>query len=115
MMTVFVACFGRIVSPLLGSSGSRYAVLPQQAMREAAGVAAGDEIEVQIELDTAPREVVVPGDLAAALNECASAGECFDRLSYSNQRRHVLAIEAAKTAETRQRRIAKAVQALAAG
>ncbi len=83
--------------------------------REAAGVAAGDEVDVDIELDTAPREVVLPADFAAALDGDLDARRFFDSLSYSNKRRHVLAIEDAKTAETRQRRIAKAVTALREG
>ncbi len=83
--------------------------------RAAAGVAAGDEIEVDIELDTAPREVTVPADFAAALDHDADARHFFDGLSYSHKLRHVLAIEQAKTAETRQRRIDKAVSDLHKG
>ncbi len=77
--------------------------------RAGAGVAAGDEVEVEIELDTEPRTVSVPPDLAAALERDPEAKRFFDGLSYSNQLRHVLAIDGAKTDETRQRRIAKAV------
>lgn len=73
--------------------------------RQRAGVAAGDEVEVELELDTEPREVAVPADLATALDGDAAAHRAFDDLSYSAQRRHVLAVEGAKTAETRQRRI----------
>jgi hypothetical protein len=83
--------------------------------RAAAGVEAGDEIEVDVELDTAPREVTVPADFAAALDHDADARRFFDGLSYSHKLRHVLAIEQAKTAETRQRRIAKAVSDLHEG
>ncbi|MEA2828403.1 MAG: hypothetical protein QOG43_2842 [Actinomycetota bacterium] len=83
--------------------------------RKAAGVAAGDELDVDIELDTEPRQVVVPEDFAAALDADADARQFFDKLSYSHQRRHVLAIDDAKTAETRRRRIAKAVEMLRAG
>ncbi len=77
--------------------------------RLGAGVAAGDEIEVDLELDTAPREVSVPPDLAEALDRDAAARQFFNGLSYSQKLRHVLAVEGAKTAETRQRRIEKAV------
>ncbi|MGH2604583.1 MAG: YdeI/OmpD-associated family protein, partial [Dehalococcoidia bacterium] len=66
-------------------------------------------------LDTAPREVTVPPDFTAALDQDADARRFFDGLSYSNKRRFVLAIEDAKTAETRQRRIATAVSTLRAG
>ncbi|HYN98570.1 MAG TPA: YdeI/OmpD-associated family protein [Actinomycetota bacterium] len=77
--------------------------------REGAGVKAGDEIEVDLELDTAPRELDIPADLTQALEREPEAKAYFDTLSYSNKRRHVLAIEGAKAAETRQRRIDKSV------
>jgi len=83
--------------------------------REATGVHAGDEVEIDIELDTQPRAVTVPPDFADALDRDADAGRFFDGLSYSNKRRFVLSIEAAKTAETRQRRIANTVSALREG
>jgi hypothetical protein len=81
------------------------------ANREATGIAAGDIVEVNLELDDRPREVVVPPDLAAALDSDARAA--FDRLSYSAQRAHVTSVEDAKTALTRERRIAKVVAAVA--
>ncbi len=84
-------------------------------VREKAGVAAGDELEVSLELDTAPREVVVPEDLAAALETDPQARSFFQGLSYSNRRRIVLQIEGAKTEETRRRRVAKALENLRAG
>jgi len=83
--------------------------------RAAAGVAAGDEVEVMIELDTAPREVVVPHDFAAALDADPEARRTFDGLSYSNKRFHVEPITGAKTPETRQRRIEKSVAILHEG
>jgi hypothetical protein len=83
--------------------------------RAAAGVAAGDEIEVSLELDTAPREVEVPADLASALDADPPARAFFDGLSYSNRRRIVLAVEGAKAPETRVRRIASWVERLRAG
>lgn len=91
-------------------------MLPVSAeVREAAGVAAGDEVEVDVELDTAPREVTVPQDFSEALDQDAGARRFFDGLSYSNKRRIVLSIEDAKTPETRQKRIAKAVTSLHEG
>jgi len=81
-------------------------------VRDGAGVAAGDEVEVGLELDTAPRVVEVPEDLAAALAAAPAAKAAFDGLSYSRQRAHVLAVEGAKAAETRQRRVAKVVAEL---
>jgi hypothetical protein len=83
--------------------------------RAAAGVAGGDEVDVELELDTAPREVTVPADLAAALDADAEARRTFDALSYSNRQWHVLSVEGAKTDETRQRRIARSVSALHEG
>lgn len=80
--------------------------------RAAAGVSAGDEIDVLLELDTDKREVEVPTDFAAALAADAVAATAFAKLSYSHQRQHVLAIDDAKTAETRQRRIAKSLAML---
>lgn len=77
--------------------------------RAGAGVAAGDSIDVTVELDTAPRVIEVPEDLAEALAAAPGAKTFFESLSYSNQRRHVESIQGAKTAETRQRRIDKAV------
>jgi hypothetical protein len=83
--------------------------------REGAGVSAGDEVEVDLQLDTEPREVSVPPDFTEALNREPDARRFFDGLSYSQKLRHVLSIEEAKTAETRQRRIEKAVSMLREG
>jgi hypothetical protein len=83
--------------------------------RARAGVAAGDEVDVEIELDTAPREVAVPPDFARALERDQAAKRTFDGLSYSNKLWHVMSIEGAKTPETRQRRIAKSISLLREG
>ena len=90
----------------------RYMLPVSAEVRDHAGVAAGDEVEVNLELDTAPREAEVPSDFAAALDQDAAAKQAFDKLSYSKKRQHTLAIEGAKTAETRQRRIDKAIATL---
>jgi Bacteriocin-protection, YdeI or OmpD-Associated/Domain of unknown function (DUF1905) len=89
--------------------GDEYLIGVAGEHREAAGIKAGDTIDVDLELDTVPREVDVPADLAAALDAKAGAREAFDAMSYSNRRRIVLAIEDAKSPETRQRRIEKSV------
>ncbi|MBX0301721.1 YdeI/OmpD-associated family protein [Cryobacterium sp. 1639] len=73
--------------------------------RTKAGVAGGDDVEVTIELDDRPRSVDEPEALAAALGADPAARTAFDGLSFSKQRRHVLAIEGAKTEATRQRRL----------
>lgn len=83
--------------------------------RAKAGVAAGDEVEVEVTLDTAPREVEVPDDLAAALDAEPDARRTFDALSYSNRRWHVDSINGAKADETRRRRIEKSIAALREG
>lgn len=83
--------------------------------RKNAGVAAGDTLDVEVELDTEPREVTVPQDFAEALARDEEAKRCFEGLSYSNKRRFVLPIEDAKTPETRQRRIEKTVSTLHEG
>jgi len=95
--------------------GGEYMVGVSAEHRAAAGVAGGDELDVEIELDTAPREVTVPDDFAAALDAEPTARATFDGLSYSNRSWHVLQVTGAKTDETRQRRIGKSVEALKAG
>jgi hypothetical protein len=95
--------------------GGVYMVGVSADNRAGAGVKGGDEVDVDIELDTAPREVSVPPDFATAMDAEPGARRTFEGLSYSNKSWHVLQIEGAKTDETRQRRIAKSVGALKAG
>ena len=95
--------------------GGRYMVGVSAEHRAGAGVAGGDEVDVDIELDTAPREVSVPADFAAALDAEPAARRTFDGLSYSNRSWHVLQVEGAKTGETRQRRITRSVDILKQG
>ena len=92
--------------------GGAFMVSLSAEHRAQSGVAGGDEAAVELELDTAPREVTVPPELAEALDRDPAAKQRFDGLSYSRQRAHVLSVEGAKTAETRARRIAKAISAL---
>ncbi|MEU5882807.1 YdeI/OmpD-associated family protein [Spirillospora sp. NPDC047279] len=82
------------------------------AHRKGAGIEPGDEVEVEVTLDTEPRVVVEPPDFAAALDADPAARAAYDKLAYSHKRQHVRAIEDAKTEATRQRRIAKAVQTI---
>jgi len=95
--------------------GGRFMVGVNADNRAGAGVVGGDEVDVDIELDTAPREVAVPADLAAALDAEPEARLTFDKLSNSNKGWHTSQIEGAKTDETRQRRIAKSVATLREG
>jgi hypothetical protein len=90
----------------------RYLLGLSNANRNAAGVATGDEVEVEVELDAEPRVVAEPADFACALDADPVARTAYDRLSYSRKREHVLAIESAKKAETRTQRIEKAVAML---
>jgi hypothetical protein len=89
--------------------GGEYMIGVAAEHRAPAGVKAGDVIEVDLELDTEPRVLEIPADLTEALEREPQAKTYFESLSYSNKRRHVLAIEGAKAAETRQRRIEKSV------
>ena len=91
-------------------------MLPVSAeVRERAGVAAGDSVDVHLELDTEPREVPVPPDLMAAFASAEQAKRFFDTLTPSQKQWYVLPIEQAKAAETRERRVAKAIAMLREG
>ncbi|MGX1808259.1 YdeI/OmpD-associated family protein [Nocardia sp. NPDC055321] len=90
----------------------RHLIGLSKANRAAAGIEIGDEVEVEVELDTEPREVVEPADFAQALDADPEARAAYDALSHSRKREHVLAIEGAKKPETRQRRIEKAIASL---
>lgn len=96
----------------VGVMGGRYLIPVSADHRAAAGVAAGDEVDVEVTLDTQSREVSVPADFADALSGSASARKAFDKLSNSHKQRWVLSVTDAKTPQTRQRRIAKAIEAL---
>jgi len=87
----------------------RYLIGLSNTNRKAAGVATGDEVQVNVELDVEPRIVVEPTDFAQALDADRAARAAYDRLSYSHKREHVRAIESAKKPETRSRRIDAAV------
>jgi hypothetical protein len=95
--------------------GGTYMISVSSEHRTASGLKGGDVVDVDLELDTAPREVSVPADLDAALDAEPAARATFDRLSYSNKSWHALQVEGARTDETRQRRIAKSIAALRDG
>jgi hypothetical protein len=99
----------------IATMGGRFLLPLSAENRTAAGVAAGDQVEVDVELDDAPRVVEVPADLAVALDTDPEARRRFDALSYSHQRRHVLAVEGAKAEATRDRRVAGVLAALLDG
>jgi hypothetical protein len=112
---VRVTINGHTYRSSVASMGGEYMLPISAENRMSAGVAAGDEVDVDIELDTEPREVTVPPDFTDALDRDADARRFFDGLSYSQKQRYVLSIEQAKTAETRKLRIAKAVSMLREG
>lgn len=97
----------------IASMGGRFLLPVSAEVRAGAGVAAGDVVDVDVALDTSTREVAVPADLAAALKKAPAAKKAFEALSNSNKKRHVLSVEGAKTAETRERRVAKVLAELA--
>ena len=92
--------------------GGVYMVGVAAEHRAAAGIEAGEEIDVDLVLDTEPRTVEVPADFAAALDAVPAARARFDRMPYSHQKEHVRAIMEAKKPETRERRISRAIEAL---
>jgi hypothetical protein len=83
-----------------------------QERRQAAGVKGGDKIEVTLELDTEPRTVEIPDDLAAELAKHPGTAAAFDALAYSARKEFVRQVESAKAQETRLRRIAGIVAKL---
>lgn len=85
------------------------------ANRAASGIAEGDIVDVDLKLDNKPRVVPEPPDLAQALNDAPAARAAFDRLPYGLKRKHVAAIEEAKSSEVRLRRIAKLVTTIRSG
>lgn len=95
--------------------GGVYMVGVSAAVREQTGVAGGDEIEVTLELDTEVREVTLHPELEAALNKEIAAKKIFDSYSFSKKQLHALSVADAKTDETRQRRIEKAIAQIKEG
>jgi hypothetical protein len=93
--------------------GGRFLVPLSAENRTAAGVAAGDEVDVELARDDAPREVTLPDDLAAALDDPSRAA--YDALSYTHRKEWVRWIEDAKKPETRAARVDKTVAGLRAG
>ncbi len=93
----------------VGVMGGKHMISISAAIRKETGLKGGDPVHVTLTLADTPREVNVPGDFAAALSADPDAGAFFAALSNSLQRYHVDNITEAKTAETRQRRIEKAV------
>jgi hypothetical protein len=90
-------------------------VVVNRDVKAATGVDAGDRVRIEMELDTEPRTVSVPSDLAEALARDAAADASFSKLSFTHRREYVEWVEEAKRPETRQRRIAAAVERVREG
>jgi len=86
-----------------------------RAVREQAGVEAGDTVEVQLALDAAVREVQIPPALAEALAADPTAGAAFERLAYSHRKEFARSVAEAKRDETRQKRVIRALEILREG
>ena len=112
---VTVTVGGHSYRTTVARMGGRFLVPLSAENRTAAGVAAGDQVDVGIEPDTAPREVEVPADLTEALAKDDAARATFDGLSYTHRKEWVRWVEEAKKADTRAARLAKTVEALHAG
>ena len=110
---VTVTVSGHTYRTTVGVMSGRTLIPVSAEHRTAAGIAAGDVVDVELERDDAPRELEVPDDLARALDAEPGARAAFDALSFSGKRRYVDPVAQAKTTETRERRIAKAVTDLA--
>jgi hypothetical protein len=95
--------------------GGEFLLGLNRAVRQEAGVEAGDAVEVKLKLDTAPREVKLPDALARALAEDSEARAAFDRLAYTHRKEYARWIDDAKRGETRQRRVAQALEMLREG
>jgi hypothetical protein len=102
-------------SSVFKMGGDCHFMVVNRGLREAAGVKGGETVPVTMERDDAPRSIEPPADFARALKGNKDARATWDKLSYTHQREHVQSIEEAKKPETRQRRIEKSIQLLAAG
>ena len=109
---VIVSINGFTYRSTVAAYGDVYMLPLSQERRAAAGVAPNDVVEVTLELDTEPRTVEVPDDLAAALAAKRGARAAFDALAYSTRKEHVRQVVEAKAQETRERRIARIVAQL---
>ncbi|MEU0565833.1 YdeI/OmpD-associated family protein [Nonomuraea sp. NPDC005983] len=112
---VRVTINGHTYRSTVASMGGRYMVGISAENRTHAEVSAGDDVVVNLELDTEPREVAVPADLAEALDRDAEAKRFFDTLSYTKKQWFVLSVEGAKKPETRQRRLIETIALLRDG
>jgi uncharacterized protein YdeI (YjbR/CyaY-like superfamily) len=95
--------------------GGEFLVGLSKEVRQGARVEAGDDVEVRLELDAAPREVEVPAALAAALASDPQAKASFERMAFTHRKEYARWIAEAKKDETRQRRVEQALVMIRAG
>jgi Bacteriocin-protection, YdeI or OmpD-Associated/Domain of unknown function (DUF1905) len=112
---VSITINGHVWRSRLAIMRGRHLIGLSNANRRAAGIVTGDEVEVELALDTEPRVIVEPTDLTRALDAQPAARAAFDRLANGRRRALVLAIERAKRSDTRARRIAQTVALLRDG
>lgn len=112
---VSVSLNGYVFRSTVGVMSGQHLISVSAAIRRATGLAAGDAINVELTVDSSPRPVEMPGDFAAALSAAPQAAAFFEGLPNSLQRYHVDQVTSAKTSETRNRRIAGAIDTFLAG
>jgi hypothetical protein len=112
---VLVSLNGYEYRTTVGVMGGTPMISVSAAVRAATGLKGGDPAHVTITVADGPREVTIPADFAAALEADGQAGAFFGKLSNSLQRYHIDSITTAKSADTRQRRIDKAIALFRAG
>jgi len=112
---VVVTINGHSFSTTIGSMNGVFKIPVSAERRGLIGAEAGDALHVSVILGEAPAEIEVPPELAEALATDRSSGEFFAGLTASQRKGFIVSIEGAKTAETRQRRVEKALAALTAG
>jgi bacteriocin resistance YdeI/OmpD-like protein/uncharacterized protein DUF1905 len=112
---VRVTVNGHTFNGRIGRMGGETLLGFNKAVRQACGVAAGEEIEALIVLDDAPPQVEVPAPLAGALDADPAARAAFDALAPSHRKEFARWIGEAKRDETRKRRIGETLRMLAEG
>jgi len=86
-----------------------------KSIQQAAGVTRGDTVTVELALDTAPRTVDAPADLAKLLAKDKKAANAWEALSYTNKKEMARSLEEAKQPATRERRLKAALEKLRSG
>lgn len=112
---VLVTVNGYTYRSTIAVYGGRSYLPVNRENREKAGVAPGDTVTVELAPDADPRDIQVPDDLRAALDDDPSVRALFDALSYSHRREYVIWVDGTKRPETRRRRVTQTVERLRRG